>query len=80
MVWVMEVVMVMMVVMVEPQTDFLEEEGLLTVAADGQEESDTVEQGQEQEQEQEQEEEQQDSGLLKVSLAMVEEQPIAVEG
>ena len=62
----------------EPQTDLLEEEGLLTVAADGQEESDTVEQGQEQEQEQK--EEQQDGGLLKVSLAMVEEQPIAVEG
>ena len=44
---VMEVVMVMMVVMVEPQTDLLEEEGQLTVAVDGQEEIDTVEQGQE---------------------------------
>ena len=33
----MEVVMEMMVVMVEPQTDPLEEEGQLTVAADGQE-------------------------------------------
>ena len=43
----MEVVMEMMVVMVELQTDPLEEEGQLTVAVDGQEEIDTVEQGQE---------------------------------
>ena len=73
---VMEVVMVMMVVMVEPQTDLLEEEGQLTVAVDGQEEIDTVEQGKELEQEQEQEQEQ-DDGLSKVS--MVEAQPTVVE-
>ena len=43
----MEVVMEMMVAMVEPQTDLLEEEEQLTVAADGQEDIDSVEQGQE---------------------------------
>ena len=66
--------MEMMVVIVEPQTHPLEEEGQLTVAADGQEEIDTVEQGQEQEQDQEQD---LDDSLSKVS--MVEVQPTVVE-
>ena len=61
----MEAVMVMVV---EPQTDLLEEEGQLTVVEEEQEENDMIEQEQEQEQE---------DGLSKVS--MVEVQPIVVE-